>query len=177
MRQASKKQRGFTLLELLVVLTLVALLTAVVVFKLRVPYRRARAGEVAERIAFTDGLMRSHARNFSKAARLVFELDRGSVHVETGEHNRDSHFAFEIPPGVQLEEVWLAGKTTRRGRVVVESPSHGVTPSYAVRLSTRHGPDRWLLFAGLTGQVTHMENERDVQQVFAYLDTPGIDAH
>lgn len=177
MLQVFRNQRGFTLLELLVVLTLVALLTAMVIFKLRVPYRAARAGEAVERIAFTDRLMRSHACNFSLAARIVYDLDRGQVYVETGEHNQDAHFAFEMPPGVKLEEVCLADKTTRRGRVVVESPSHGVTPSYAVRLSTQYGPDRWLMFAGLTGQVTQFEDERDVQQVFAYLDATGIDAH
>ncbi len=177
MRQGTRNRCGFTLLELLVVLTLVSLLSAVAAVKLRVPYRAARAGEVTERIAFTDQLMRSHARNFGQAARLVFDLDRGSIHVEMGEHDRDPHFAFEIPPGVHLEEIQMTDKTTRRGRVVVESPSHGVTPSYAVVLSTQHGPDRWLLFSGLTGQVTHTTDERDVQQVFSYLDTPGLDAH
>jgi prepilin-type N-terminal cleavage/methylation domain-containing protein len=177
MGQASRKHLGFTLLELLVVLTLVAMLTSVVVVKLGVPYRAARAGEVAERIAFTDQLMRAHARNFRQASRLVFDLDRGRVHVESGEQTQDTHFAFEMPPGVQLEEVRIADGAKRGGRAVVESPSDGITPTYAVLLSTRHGPNRWLLFAGLTGQVTYLEDERDVREMFSYCDTPGLDAH
>ena len=161
--------KAFTLLELLVVLTIMGLLAAVAVVRLQGPLHAARAGDVAGRIAFTDGQVRSHSRRFARPSRLVYDLDENSAYAESDTPGGVRQYHFALPDTVRLAAVRMARGDVERGKATIEVTSDGHTPTYAVRLDSddRHG--QWLLFSGLTGQVTKLKAQADVQELFQLL--------
>ena len=83
----SASRRGFTLIELTVVLLIVAILAGVVTLRLQGPLHRAEMRDVIERIAFFDHLTRVHAA--STTGRCVWsstswpETSRGTTAIRS----------------------------------------------------------------------------------------------
>ena len=55
------------------------------------------------------------------------------------------------------------------GEVRVPVSPRGQTPSYAVLLVERKQKPHWLVFAGLTGQMTEARDATEAEQLFAAL--------
>jgi len=161
--------KGFTLLELLVVIAIMGLLATVAVVRLLGPLRAARVGEIAQRIASADDQVRSHARRFARGSRLVYDLDEELVYAESDAASGVRQFEYEIPRNVRLTRVRLVRGDLERGKATIEIASDGHSPTYAVRLDSVDREGQWLLFSGRTGQVTRLEAEADVQELFRLL--------
>lgn len=157
------------------VLTILGLLTAVVAVRLHQPYRAARLRDVAERVAFTDQQVRAHARRFDRTAELVCDLEKNLIYVQCEGTGDLPHFRLAIPRGVRLDRVQTPRQRTESRQVKIEVTCDGQTPSYALRLSTAGGEGQWLFFSGITGQVTPLEAESDVRELFDLLRQGGAD--
>ncbi len=158
------------------VLVIVGLLAAVAAVRLHGPYREARLRDVVERMAFADRQVRDHARRFARSGQLVCDLKGNLIYARSEGKGNLPHFRVPIPRSVRLDRVW-----TRRGpiedrEVRIDVTRGGQTPSYAVRLSTADGSRQWLFFSGITGQMTLLEAESDVRELFRLLDQGRADA-
>jgi prepilin-type N-terminal cleavage/methylation domain-containing protein len=168
---------AFTLLELLVVLVIVVLLTSVVAVRMQAPYANARLAEVLKRIEFVDGQARGHAHSFAVPWRLTFDLDRGRIYAQrTGSHD-ERHCELVLPDTLRIRHVVTLADEVGSGTVHINVSPRGVTETYAVCVSTQTGSASWLLFAGVSGQVSSLEEFTDVQRVLEPLraaspDTP-----
>lgn len=168
-------RRGFTLLEVLVVLTLTAVLTTAVALSLSSAARRAQAEDVAGRLAHFDRVTRARARRFGQPLALVFDLNRGTVRATADAGEPDTAGdgpSLQLAAGYRVERVLLPGGAAVSGEVTVPVSARGQSPSYAVLLSAQGGR-RWFVVAGLTGQMTEASNAQEAEQLFAALGGGG----
>jgi len=159
-----------------VVLVILGLFTAVAAVRLQQPYRAARLRDVVERLAFTDQQVRVHARRFAQSGQLVWDLDKNLIYARSEDTGDLPHFRVPLPPSARLDRVQTRRGQIDRRQARIDVTSGGQTPSYAVRLSTADGGKQWLFFSGITGQVTLLEVESDVQKLFQLLDQGGAHA-
>ena len=167
-------RRGFTLLELLVMLAILALVSAVAVVRLRQPYRVARLGDAVGRLATLDGQARAYTQRFAREARLVYDLDRNLAYVESGGAEHHECFRLVLGGGARLDRIRTADRQADQGEFALDLSAAGASSSYAIRLGTGDGPCRWTFWAGLTGQAVEMKTEDDVKSLFELL--AGTDA-
>ena len=167
--------RAFTLIEAIVVVTVMALLAAAVTVSLAGAARVASAEDVADAYAAFDRTTREAARRLGRTPELRFELNRGTVSRVDGER---SPTKLALRGGFRVTRVLVRGRDARSGEIAIPISARGQTPTYAVLLAGPNGDDeRWVVFAGLTGQSTVLRHERDVQDILAAATTgAGADA-
>ena len=143
---------GFTLLELLVVLVIMALLTALVAVRLQGPYQSARLEDALQRVAFVDSQTRAHAREFSTSCQIVFQLDRGRLYSQGPGNDSARHCEFSLPGSLRIERVLTSQMELGSGTACIDISARGTAadlrplpcdiPRYAqvATLCWSHGP-------------------------------------
>lgn len=94
---------GFTLLELLVVLAIAALITAIVGVRLQGPYHAAQLEDTLRRIEFLDCQIRTHARSRAAASQMVFQIDDGRIYAHRTHDDDTRHCEVALPMAVRIE--------------------------------------------------------------------------
>src|SRR5215217_2976899 len=135
----SSRNRGFTLIEMLVVTALAAVLATLVAVSLAGTYSTARMEDVAGKIEAFDRLSRDHCRQSGRASGLVFDLGSGTTirsasSAERGEGRSDASPVLYLPAGFNIARLVLVGGAAH-GPVSVACSTQGQTPSYAVLLN------------------------------------------
>ena len=162
-RFPAELRRGFTLIELVVVVLLIALLTSLAVVSLAGAanqYRLSSAVEVFERFELQA---RRDARRADQPLRVTIDRTRGRLTI--GREAR-AYARFQIPAGIELERVRLRRRAVASGSVTFEIGRNGQSPSYAVQLR-RGDRQRWLVVLGVSGQVIELEQESDVDAILS----------
>jgi prepilin-type N-terminal cleavage/methylation domain-containing protein len=167
---ARSSARAFTLIETLAVIVLLAVLTAAAAVSLSATRRAAGAEDAVERLIAFDRTTRDAARRLGRSPALRFELNRGRVSRAIDDGNA-TPVAFE---GSRVTRVIVRGESVGYGEVVVPFSDRGQSPSYAVLLSGPAG-QRWVAFAGLTGQAFVVADERDVQDILSPSSAAAAD--
>lgn len=196
------RSTAFTLVELMAVVALMGLLATAVAWSMAQDTRRATLDGVIARVAQADALARIAARRGGIGQTLRFELDAGRIQRFTldGGAAVAAGPRVNIPDGYRLDGVIVGPGVTapgapaplpvEYGRVEVNFGSDGLAPTYALRLrfqplepSPRPEPSAfanngtlWLVFAGLTGQVTLIDDTQQIDNLFAALAGAGTDA-
>ncbi len=156
----------------LAVLILLAVLTAAAAVSLRGAAASARVEDVAEQLVAFDRSTRDLARRQNRTPGLSFDLNRGTVRRTDGA--RDP-VPLGLPGGARVSRVIVRGLDSGSGEVPVGYSSLGQTPTDAVRLAGPAG-ERWVVFAGLTGQAMVLQDEREVEHILAAAAPVGPDA-
>jgi len=160
------RRRGFTLIELSVVLTMIALFTAVAVVSLREPYQKIRFRNAIEQIDFWQTMQRKQCRRSRHSQVLVMDFD--AQQLRAGNARRpDQLLSFQ--GSIVVDQFMVAGATVNQGTPAIMMGTDGQCPTFAVHLTGPFQQTRWLLFAGTTGQLTELESEEHVYGTFALL--------
>jgi prepilin-type N-terminal cleavage/methylation domain-containing protein len=172
---------GFTLLEMLLVLALGAVLATAAAVSLASSRRAASARDVAGQVGHFDRLAREWAKRSGRPARLTFDLDRGDLRRTTDDaadrnDPRAGSSALHLVGDAHIAKVVRARESATAGQVSVPCSPRGQTPSYAVLLAGPGGQRQWLVVAGLTGQVSTVTDEREVEDIFRTLAGEAADA-
>lgn len=183
------RRTGFTLIELIAVITLLALLSGATAWSLAGEARRGSRAEAVGRITHADRMARLAARRLGEPVVLRFEAGGRRVRREIGGPERDGGTReLHLPSGFRVREVLVAraraGANPARsaGEAEVRVSTAGRSASYAVRLSIdpRSRSDRddggagdygagWLVFSGLSGQVRWEERRDAIESLFTML--------
>lgn len=167
---------GFTLTELMVVLLVMGIVAGAVTLSLAGPKRRAELDDVVGEVVQFDLLARQYAARHGRAVQLVFDMDAGRVLRTEKGAVRERRPAVYVPPeGYRLGELRLAGKRLAGGRAALWCSVRGYTATYAVRVDGPSGR-RWVLFAGLTGEASVFEDEKELEQTLSLLSGSRPDA-
>jgi len=175
-RAAGRRRSGFSLLELIAVLAIVSLMCSVTVYCLSGPYQQARKQHVLERIAQLDEQLRTATRRFGHPGELAILFRDGAIETRHGSRGTESTQRIVLPADLTLDQVRTAVREENYGRIAIPFTTEGNSPTYALRIKSRDRPPEWFLFAGTTGQVIHVKNERDINAIFRRLAPGRADA-
>jgi len=174
LQQRGRNHRGFTLVELLVVIALIGLLAGLTMTRMGSVTHRARLQAEVERLAALDGALRSHAARHAAACRLKLDLDAGEIERVSGGEDRIAR-TLALSGAVRLSRFLSATRDTGHGTIHVDYSPQGTSESFALQLQVGDGESRWLLFAGVTGQITEWEEQRDVERILHTLHSTRVD--
>ena len=161
--------RGFTLIELVLVLLVLAILSSAVVVRLHSPARNAQWEDLLSAVGDYDAMTRARARQQDGAMRLIVDLSGGRLYRAAPDETKPSGAVLAIRDGRRIERIRLGEETVRRGEVAIACSPQGLTPTYAIRLVDDQGRQAWLLTAGLTGQVTVFNDDETFEQTWQTL--------
>lgn len=191
------RRPGFTFVELVAVIALMALLAGAAAWSMGGEIRRASREDAIVRLAHADRMARLTARRFNAPMTLTLDLDRQRVTYQL--HNEAREQAAQdvqpvmtaLPPSHRLDRVSMLSEggvtTLDAGQVEIAVSSAGRSPTYALRLASnndapRHTDNRnntpgpWLLVAGLTGQTTHGYDDIEIDNLLTRLASRRPDA-
>jgi len=162
----AEPRRGFTLVELMVVILIMALLASAVALSFDGRLKAARARDAVEQLRTFDAMARLAAVRDGTGARIVFDLSANTLSRRQGRDADVLASQVSWPVGYWIEEVRQGSQTTGSGEASIVISPLGISSTYAVRLM---GPnlDQWILFAGLTGAMTLPANEETVAALLA----------
>jgi len=152
---------AFTLVETMLAVLVMALLASAVALSFSRPLQLARAREAVSQIQSADAQARQAARQSGQTVRLVLDPSANTIARYEGEQRRAQ---TTLPGPCQLEEVIVGRHASWAERAEVSFSSSGLSRSYAVHLKGT-GVDQWLLFAGLSGQMTWVQDERTLRSI------------
>lgn len=169
MSRARNKQiaSGFTLIEIVIAITIMALLAAGVALSFNRPMNKARRVQAIEQVCYLDASSRDFARRFGRNVEIAFDLSENRLERREGA-SHDATFAAQIGSPFRIDAVWTARERVDDGEAVIPVSSLGVSQSYAVKLS---GPDgaTWVMMSGLSGETATYADDEQVQAIFAKI--------
>ncbi|MEI7835332.1 MAG: prepilin-type N-terminal cleavage/methylation domain-containing protein [Planctomycetota bacterium] len=176
------RPRAFTLLEVMAVVTLLALLAGATAWSLADDARRSSRAKVVADVAHVDRMARLAAQRCGEPCRLQFDLIHQQVcrFIGSGERVESAH-SMTLPRNCRIDKVATpaSGPSGERGdTIAIAFSSGGRGDSYAVRVVFENGAaDKgageglprsvWIVFAGLTGQMTVVTNDDELDKLFA----------
>lgn len=165
-----REQRGFTLLELLLVVTILAMATAAVAIRWSAVARNASAAATVTRLEAVD----AHLRQFARGRRrpCVLALDRRAGRIQKrylGEEQTASPWE-SLGTGVTLTEIRVAGATGQPSVVEIPFTRTGVSASYGLHLTGPGEKEAWLVVAGASGQFISLSMESEWDAALDVVD-------
>src|SRR5206468_6481684 len=125
------RRRGFTLIEMMAVVIIMALLATAAALSFARPMRVARARDAVDQVRSLDASARQFARRFGRPIEIVFDLSNGKL----ARRERDSiAFQTSLPRGCHIDEVRSAGQSFSLGEASIPCAASGMSCSYAVHL-------------------------------------------
>ncbi|MCY2926023.1 MAG: prepilin-type N-terminal cleavage/methylation domain-containing protein [Planctomycetota bacterium] len=175
------RHRAFTLLEVMAVVTLLALLAGATAWSLADEARKSSRAKAVADVAHADRMARLGAQRCGQPCRLQFDLIHQEVRRLTGpaDQAQPAH-SLALPRNCRIDRIVTPSSGPggeRADAVAIAFSSGGRSDSYAVRLAFEDGPagndadglgpNVWILFAELTGQTTLVSNEDELDKLFA----------
>ena len=166
--------RGFSLIELMMVLLILSVVLAAVTLRIQGPLHQSRMWNVVGQVSYFDRLSRRYAVEQDEPLRMVIDLDENRLYRMDGEDEKQLGSAVVLPTGFALSKVKTREEERTEGVVEVRVSRSGLSSSYAVRVSGPNERSRWLLFSGLTGEMLELEDESAVRDI---LEATGPRRH
>ena len=114
-----------------------------------------------------DRMSRQAAQRFGREVEMSFDLSR-QILVRRDVRDQEN-YRVAMPPGCRIDQIDLPGSRRRdAGEIAIRCSANGWTSSYGVHL-LGPGLDQWLLVAGLSGDVTEVKDESQLQSMLAPL--------
>jgi prepilin-type N-terminal cleavage/methylation domain-containing protein len=173
MKQACPR-RGFTLIEMTVVIAIIGMLSVAAVLSLAHTSGRHRFDAMCQQIQQADGLVRSAARQSGNAQKLIFDLDRRQVLWESSEG--DSPTRLVAIAGDDSLELQTAETAFSQGQITIDCSPNGYSQSYGLSLGSKNQATRWMVIAGLSGQIIWTNDELEMHTILKSLASRGLAA-
>ena len=155
------KPAGFTLIETMLAVLIMALLASAAALSLSGPVRNARAREAVDVVIAADRSARQESHDSGRAVKLVFDPTTAAISRIEG---TAAQFRSALPRSFKISDVLVGRRVFRDATAEVGFSGSGFSPSYAVHL-TGPAADGWVVFAGLTGQPTVVNDEQAVRNI------------
>ena len=172
--KSSRARPAFTLLELVVVIVVVALVAAVVVMNWTGVHHRSVRESATSRLQSLDQHLRHYSRSRRHVTRLRFEIGTSNIRKLYHESSRDNPAVETLGRSIQVTRIKtsVSGKTGKK----VEIPFRvdGSSASYGVELTGPGNTKQWLVFAGVSGEMTRLESESEFDELWQAITQPRL---
>ena len=161
------KRNGFTLIELMVVVVIIGLITTSVVLRTGGITHQARVKWSIDRIQSTDQLLREFSYRNNQLANLEFELGQGALKYYFN-NDEKTGTTYQLSRGIKILGYLNRDKFLDQDSHETLNVSYslqGTTTTYALQIGQTSQDSIWLLFSGLTGQVTQWEDRNAVESI------------
>jgi type II secretion system protein H len=165
---------GFTLVELVAVLTIMAILAGAASLSLRGPHQTARLEGAVERLTMVDRQVREHARRYGRCEQLTICPNTGRIAAVAPDGQKTLIAPFQLD-GRVIEQVAIGERRSDCDEVTIDYSAQGRSATFAMRLRGPDGKSHWLLFAGATGQTVRIEDEKTVKELLQRVSATGTD--
>jgi hypothetical protein len=170
--------RAFTAIEMVAVLFLSALMATLSIASLAGVRRSAQLNDAIDQLARCNETVRRNAARLHSPLRLVLDPATGVVTEEAlvPIDGGSGLVLYRLPPSFRFARCIFRGGNEAFGEFEIAVAASGAMQSYAVEIS---GPKEngWALVAGLTGQVTRINDESKIMSILQSLSPAGDDAH
>jgi prepilin-type N-terminal cleavage/methylation domain-containing protein len=167
--------RGYSLLELLVVLVLLTLVAGGVMVSIKEPLRRARGQLALDEWQALDGQLRELARRTQRPVRLVVHVRR-RILERVSDDDQGRSVTQSLPLAGSWSRVAKSGTESKDDDLHIPFWPDGRSATYAVEIPDAHGRPIWLVFAGVTGQPRVQSHAHTVTQLLDRPRAGGTDA-
>lgn len=127
-------------------------------------------------LAQADERLRSYAAAHGRPTSLKLTLGDGRFEQSFDDEGRTAREVSLGGGAARLLRYRSLARDASAGDVKIEYSPQGTTETFAIELGIAGGDSVWLLFAGLTGQLTQLEEERDVESILQAIRPDGLDA-
>lgn len=161
------RRAGFTMIEMLAVVAILALAATLTGVSLSGAASRASLEDVTQRVIAYDAGARLYASRFDRPVVLAFDersIAQRFVEEDAAAPPREP---LRLPGGYEVRAL-----APEEGRPTVTVSAGGWSRSYAVRVTAPNGRARSVVFAGLTGEATTVEEEAEAEAMLAALIEP-----
>jgi prepilin-type N-terminal cleavage/methylation domain-containing protein len=159
------KRCAFTLIEMTVTLTILAIAVSLVAVNYREPVNRARLENCFEQIDLLDQRVRHWTKTNNQPAQIKVDLDRGIFAAEKENGNTISLPEIKIPDGMKLKELRIMEKNRFGSDTKIPYTSQGVAPCWAYSIVHSGNREQYRLIIGATGQSLTMTNEDELKRL------------
>lgn len=168
---------GFTLLELLAVMALLALVSAMAATKFSTSYRQAQVTTAIATFQSIDNQLRTLAVKHAAAYELRIDLEQHTLAISAANaHEKQVVRTYAVPAPLEIAAVRSPREDRSYGEAVIRCDAAGLCETYAIQLTTPTGSARWILFTGVTGQPLNDISDQHVEDLFRALRPTGSDA-
>ena len=161
------KASGFTITELAVVILILAIIAGAVCLRTGSLVRRTEMTDVVGQIVAFEAASRRYAMEHDTAVHLRVRMQDSRIGRIDTTKAEPLGCDLYLPDGFSIARLLVRGQDLSEGEVHIRCSSRGLTPSYALLVESKQGHRQWLLVAGLTGQITRMDNEKHVREILA----------
>jgi len=162
-------KRAFTLIETAAVIAILALLSGSVVLSLAHTVSRHRFEALCQQLQEADGLVRGAARQSGVRQQLIFDLDGGAVMWQ--QPGESSPLRMVQLSQSKILQVVTADQAFQTGSVTVDCSPNGFSESYALQIESSSHQLKWMIVAGLSGQLYWTTHDTQVDQILQSLQS------
>jgi prepilin-type N-terminal cleavage/methylation domain-containing protein len=159
------KRCAFTLVEMTVTVTILAIVVSLVVVNYREPVNRARLENFFEQIDLLDQRIRYWTKTNNIPARINVDLDRGIFAIEKENGDKISLHEVKIPDGMKLKELRIMGENRFGKDTKIPYTSQGIAPCWAYSIVHTGNREQYRLLIGATGQSVTLANEDELKRL------------
>ena len=158
---------AFTLIELIVVIAILGLLTAIASLSLGGVMDRYQLSRAAETIEAFDGRARRSARLSREALDAIIRRSNRELVVKLPSHSPGNPMAsYRLPRSVEINDVKIGRQAITARDVTLNINDQGRSESYALQLR-RGKMIRWLVVLGISGQVIPVDSEEEADALLS----------
>lgn len=170
----SKNRSAFTLVEMLVVVVILAFLAAVVATRWSGVHHVAVAESTRGKLQFADQHLRQFARSRHRPCLLLFDLEKSQIGKQRSIEESDGPQWESLGTGVRIDAMRVGIEKPSGRRAEISVDVNGQTPTYGLHLIGPGKHETWLLFAGVSGQMTELKDQRAWNAAFELLTPPSL---
>lgn len=155
--------RGFSLLELLVILVLIALVSATVTMRWSGVGQKATLESAVRQLEFSDAYLRRYARSHGILCSLAFDLRKNRLRKQFFKESQKNPPWEALGRGVQIGQIQTTGQSAQKSRIELTYQCDGTSATYGIELLGPYGQKVWLVVAGVSGQITRLKSQKEYQ--------------
>ncbi|MDO5554808.1 MAG: prepilin-type N-terminal cleavage/methylation domain-containing protein [Planctomycetia bacterium] len=163
-RTLNLDSRGFTLVEITVVLAILGLVTSLAVVNYREPVNNVRLENIFEQVTHFEQRMRHWCRTHNTPAQIKVDLDRGEFAAQLRDGTKLDIPEVKITEGFKLKELRVMGENRFGRDTIIPYTSEGIAPCWALSIAYSGQRERYRLIIGMTGQSISFQSEDELRR-------------